>query len=72
MTTAPTHFVRIDRAHCKNCGDKRALRVNVGSVHMPKIIERDIPVTLDAAVVERTPWRCQCGLQVSLDIEVVE
>lgn len=68
MTTGQTTFVRIDRAYCKNCGDKRALRVKQGL----RVIERDIPVTLDAAVVERTPWKCQCGKQVSLDIVVVE
>lgn len=66
MTT--TQFVRIDRAYCKNCGDKRALRVKQGL----RVIERDIPVTLDAAVVERTPWRCQCGKQVELDVVIVE
>ena len=67
MPTA-TKFVRIDRARCRNCGDKRALRVRQGL----RIVQRDIPVTVDAAVVERTPWRCECGRQVELDIEVVE
>lgn len=66
MTTR--QFVRIDRAHCKNCGDKRALRVKQGV----RVIERDLPVTIDAGVVEHTPWRCQCGGKISLDVEIVE
>ena len=69
MTTeTQKQFVRIDRAYCKNCGDKRALRVKQGV----RVIERDIPVTVDAAVVERTPWKCECGKQIQLDVEVVE
>ena len=68
MTTQQPVFVRIDRAYCKNCGDKRTLRVKQGL----RVIERDLPVTIDAEVVERTPWRCQCGRQVELDVEIVE
>ena len=63
-----TKFVRIDRAYCKKCGDKRALRVQQGL----RVIERDLPVTLDADVVERTPWRCICAKQVELDVVIVE
>ena len=63
-----TTFVRIDRAYCKNCGDKRALRVKQGL----RVIERDLPVTIDGDVLERTPWRCQCGKQIELDVQVVE
>lgn len=62
-----TEFVRIDRAYCKTCGDKRALRIKQGL----RIIERDLPVTLDASVIERTPWKCQCGKQVELDVVIV-
>ena len=68
MTRAPTKFVRIDRAHCKKCGDKRAMRVQQGL----RVVERDLPVTVDADIVERTPWRCICGGRISLDVEVVE
>lgn len=57
-------FVRIDRARCKRCGDKDALRIR----------GRDypLPVTLDMDVVERTPWRCGCRQPVTLEVEVVQ
>ena len=58
-------YVRIDRAHCKGCGDKAALKV--------KGVEYPLPATMDAAVVERTPWRCgDCRGRIELDVEVVE
>lgn len=64
MTNNVRHFVRIDRAHCRNCGDKRALRL--------RNTDHSLPVTLDAEIVERTPWKCECGRQVELDVEMVE
>ena len=66
MVQQRTRFVRIDAAHCPRCGNyKRALRVN-GQ-------EYDLPVTMDMAVVERTPWRCgKCRGKIRLDVEVVE
>lgn len=60
----PKIFVRIDEARCKKCGPKRALRVNGR--------EYDLPVTTDAVIVERTPWRCECGQKIALEVEMVE
>ena len=59
-----TKFVRIDRATCRNCGDKGALVV--------KGRPYPLPVTLDAAIVEATPWVCQCRRKVDLDLTMVE
>ena len=66
--TTETKFVRIDEARCKRCGPKRAVRVKLGE----RIIQRDLPATMDMAVVERTPWRCECGQKIDLEVEVVE
>lgn len=63
-----TKFIRIDRAYCRKCGDKCALRVKQGL----RTIERDLPVTVDAEVAEHTPWRCECGQKIELDVEMVE
>ena len=57
-------FVRIDRAVCKHCGEKPALVV--GGRRYP------LPVTMDAAIVEATPWVCACRRAVTLDVEMVE
>lgn len=61
-------YVTITRAHCKNCGDKRAMRVKIGQ----RVVERDLPITTNATAVERTPWVCECGRKIELDIELVE
>lgn len=58
-------FVRIDEARCPNCGPKGAFRF--------KGREYPLPVTLDMAVVEQTPWRCgDCRNKIDLQVEVVE
>ena len=57
-------FIRIDRASCKRCGDKAALVVR-GRAY-------PLPVTLDAAIVEATPWVCACRRKVQLDVVMVE
>jgi len=62
--TAPKTFVRIDEARCPNCGPKRAFR------HRGR--EYDLPITMDAVVVERSPWKCECGKKIQLEVEMVE
>ena len=63
--TAPRFggFVRIDRARCQKCGPKRALRV--------RGLDHNLPVTVDMEIAERTPWKCECGAKIDLEVEVV-
>lgn len=64
MTQQQTKFIRIDVARCPKCGPKRAFRY--------KGRDYDLPVTVDMAVAERTPWRCLCGGKIDLQVEIVE
>jgi hypothetical protein len=59
-----TKFIRIDEANCPRCGPKGAMVVKGHRYAMP--------VTMDMAVVERTPWKCECGEKIKLEVEVVE
>ena len=60
-----TKFIRIDRARCPRCGDKGALKVR-GQ-------EYNLPVTVDMAIAERTPWLCgDCRRKIDLTVEEVE
>lgn len=61
----PTQFIRIDRARCKGCGDKRALKIRGR--------EYDLPIIVDMRAAERTPWRCgDCRGKIDLDVVMVE
>ena len=71
-----TVFVRIDAARCARCGPKSDFLLR--SRAHPEGRRYPLPVTLDAAVIERTPWVCadcqaRYGVrrQITLDMEVV-
>lgn len=66
----PRRFVRIDAARCPTCGPKGDFLLR--GRRYP------LPVTVDADVVERTPWICgDCKVRFDvrrklvLDVEVV-
>ena len=70
LQAAEGRYVRIDAARCKRCGGKPRLRIRQNG----RVREYELPVTMDMAVVERTPWLCgTCGGKIILDVsEVVE
>ena len=38
-----------------------------------RVSEYELPVTMDMAVIERTPWRCgTCGGNILLEVSEVE
>ena len=62
-------FVRIGAARCNRCGGKPRMRIRRGE----RVNKYELPVTMDMAVVERTPWKCgTCGGKILLDVSEVE